>query len=614
MLQDASASSGGANPWNVSYRNPIRILLPYPRRFFNAFLCAQSNDRLRVRRQCLIRRPRSTQPLLRRSASFEELHRFHPQLRHERQQTCLLFPFSSFQTIEIRFHEKKSRIPPCSFHMRPFRHAPRGFSCLKALLPTAMGPPPPPSRGTCLPSGAFRPPSAHVASASGTLRCKTTRATPPNARDEPMDQWPTGIDAPLYGEAREGVSGSPEGTWAKASMPWTVRGQQKTAIFIGESRGRVGGLRTDRRRIEKAGKRTQYCSYARYKRTRRVGGTVRGRLRGVDPRMGFDGRADGTASTKRPPSRNGPSGYQRIPWPRRTIEFSTRGFWIPTRLMEWLRHLYQPRAELALVTFGPAMARLHIFSPSGATPMMQMSAATFMAFFAICKASMFGTSMSALAADTAYDPPEPIPMTPSCGSKTSPFPVICKDCCLSATTMTASSLRKNLSVLHNLASSTAARVNCPGCSSNLCSKRSKRVKASAVAPANPPITPSPILLTFLTFGFKISDPRVTCPSAIMTTWSSFRTHKTVVPRMPTCSFEGASAWYEAALPCTASVARASLARPSTPPAARACVNARRIVDACVPIRFETDVGRPCLDGEGHPSHGFHSKEGDQVLD
>lgn len=48
-----------------------------------------------------------------------------------------------------------------------------------------------------------------------------------------MDQWPTGIDAPLYGEAREGVSGSPEGTWAKASMPWTVRGQQKTAIFIG---------------------------------------------------------------------------------------------------------------------------------------------------------------------------------------------------------------------------------------------------------------------------------------------------------------------------------------------------------------------------------------------
>lgn len=142
---------------------------------------------------------------------------------------------------------------------------------------------------------------------------------------------------------------------------------------LGESRGRVGGLRTDRRRIEKAGKRTQYCSYARYKRTRWVGGTVRGRLRGVDPRMGFDGRADGTASTKRPPSRNGPSGYQRIPWPRRTIEFSTRGFWIPTRLMEWLRHLYQPRAELALVTFGPAMARLHFFSPSGATPMVSVT-------------------------------------------------------------------------------------------------------------------------------------------------------------------------------------------------------------------------------------------------
>jgi len=155
----------------------------------------------RVRRQCLIRRPRSTQPLLRRSASFEELHRFHPQLRQVRQQTCLLFPFSSFQTVELRFHGTNSRIPPCSFHMRPFRHAPRGFSCLKALLPTAMGPPPPPSRGTCLPSGTFRPPSAHVASASGALRCETTRATPPKARDEPMDQWPTGIDAPLYGKA-----------------------------------------------------------------------------------------------------------------------------------------------------------------------------------------------------------------------------------------------------------------------------------------------------------------------------------------------------------------------------------------------------------------------------
>ncbi len=46
-----------------------------------------------------------------------------------------------------------------------------------------------------------------------------------------------------------------------------------------------------------------------------------------------------------------------------------------------------------------------------------------------------------------------------------------------------SSFRRYLSVRHCLASSTAARVSCPGCSSSFTSSRSNNVNASAVAPA-----------------------------------------------------------------------------------------------------------------------------------
>ena len=113
---------------------------------------------------------------------------------------------------------------------------------------------------------------------------------------------------------------------------------------------------------------------------------------------------------------------------------------------------------------------------------------------------------------------------------TSPPPVIWKMCSASATTMVASSLRRYLSLRNALASSTAARVSCPGCSSSFISRRSNSVNASAVAPAKPPITPACNLRTFLTFGFTTCDPSVTCPSAMSTTSPSLRTHRTVVAR------------------------------------------------------------------------------------
>ena len=57
------------------------------------------------------------------------------------------------------------------------------------------------------------------------------------------------------------------------------------------------------------------------------------------------------------------------------------------------------------------------------------------------------------------------------------------------------------------------------------------MKASAVAPANPPIAEPPARVrTFLTFGFTTSEPRVTCPSAMTQTESPLRTQRTVVAR------------------------------------------------------------------------------------
>jgi len=68
---------------------------------------------------------------------------------------------------------------------------------------------------------------------------------------------------------------------------------------------------------------------------------------------------------------------------------------------------------------------------------------------------------------------------------TSPLPEMTSRFFLSAIMSRASSRRSILSVRQSLASSTAARVRLPWCFSSLLSKRSKRVKASAVPPANP---------------------------------------------------------------------------------------------------------------------------------
>src|SRR5580693_7469454 len=121
-------------------------------------------------------------------------------------------------------------------------------------------------------------------------------------------------------------------------------------------------------------------------------------------------------------------------------------------------------------------------------------------------------------------------MTPASGSSTSPVPVRTSDTSLSATIIIASSRRRYRSVRQSLASSTAARVNCPGYCSSLLSSRSNSVKASAVAPAKPPITsPLPSLRTFLALDLMTVWPIETCPSPPITTLPPLRTVKMVVP-------------------------------------------------------------------------------------
>mmetsp|Transcript_5443 Transcript_5443/g.11229 ORF Transcript_5443/g.11229 Transcript_5443/m.11229 type:complete len:220 (-) Transcript_5443:337-996(-) len=175
-----------------------------------------------------------------------------------------------------------------------------------------------------------------------------------------------------------------------------------------------------------------------------------------------------------------------------------------------------------------------------------MSDATSIAFAATSSALISSTLIKALAAASANGLPLPIDMTPSVISKTSPFPVISNDLFSSATISEASSLRKYLSVLHPLASSTHDRESCPGYSSSFPSNRSSRVKASAVAPAKPTsvafcssffsdstVPPSPPLgksrWILTAFGLTIMLPMLTIPSPIMQTLPFFRTHKIVVP-------------------------------------------------------------------------------------
>ena len=77
---------------------------------------------------------------------------------------------------------------------------------------------------------------------------------------------------------------------------------------------------------------------------------------------------------------------------------------------------------------------------------------------------------------------------PCSGSSTSPLPVMISEVSRSATASMASRRRSTRSVRQSLASSMAARTRLPWCFSSLASKRSNRVKASAVAPAKPAST------------------------------------------------------------------------------------------------------------------------------
>ena len=120
---------------------------------------------------------------------------------------------------------------------------------------------------------------------------------------------------------------------------------------------------------------------------------------------------------------------------------------------------------------------------------------------------------------------------PCSGSITSPLPVIMSDAVSSATASKASKRRRVRSVRQSFAISTAARTSCPECFSSFASKYSNRVKASAVPPAKPAITLfSYKRRTFRALPFITVSPRVTWPSAPITTWLPRRTDRTVVPR------------------------------------------------------------------------------------
>src|SRR5689334_21119212 len=163
---------------------------------------------------------------------------------------------------------------------------------------------------------------------------------------------------------------------------------------------------------------------------------------------------------------------------------------------------------------------------------MQIFPAMTMDFCTISWAESLVFSISAVAADLANGPPEPIAATASSGSITSPLPLSKYVFSLSATNKSASKWRRERSVRHSFASSTEARERLPLYCSSLDSKRPNNANASAVEPANP----ARILLlyrrrSFFAEDFRTSEPRVTWPSPAITTLPSRRTHRTVVERI-----------------------------------------------------------------------------------
>src|SRR6185503_4370578 len=174
---------------------------------------------------------------------------------------------------------------------------------------------------------------------------------------------------------------------------------------------------------------------------------------------------------------------------------------------------------------------------------MQRSAAIASDFSTMSRAPSLVFSSSALAALCAKGPPEPMATMPCSGSSTSPAPVMMSECSLSATASIASSRRRMRSVRQSLASSTAERIRLPWCLSSLASKRSKRVKASAVPPAKPARMRSwNRRRTFLAPTLTTIWPSVTWPSPPSATDAPRRTDRIVVPCRVSmgCSKDGAS--------------------------------------------------------------------------
>ena len=105
----------------------------------------------------------------------------------------------------------------------------------------------------------------------------------------------------------------------------------------------------------------------------------------------------------------------------------------------------------------------------------------------------------------------------------------------SVTISIASSFCRYLSVRQSLASSTEARASWPGVASSFFSKRSRRVKASAVEPAKPATTSKPPgdrRRTLRAVPLMTVGPRLTWPSPATTTSPPLRTPIIVVPCQP----------------------------------------------------------------------------------
>src|SRR6185295_14086535 len=161
---------------------------------------------------------------------------------------------------------------------------------------------------------------------------------------------------------------------------------------------------------------------------------------------------------------------------------------------------------------------------------MQMSPAIARALSTISFGERSEFSTRARAAACAYGPPDPIARMPCSGSSTSPMPVMISERSLSATASIASRRRSTRSVRQSFASSTAERIRLPWCLSSFASKRSNRVKASAVPPAKPARMRSWYRRrTLRAPPFNTTFPSVTWPSPPSATRAPRRTERIVVP-------------------------------------------------------------------------------------